>query len=205
MEMTVQELIEKIKSEGVEKADEMVAKIVGDAEAKAKALIKDAEDKAESIVKKAKEEAERFEMASISSVRQASRNTIIAFREAIILQLDAIIKMESLNRYDASVLSSLIPDVVTSLIKKDDSNGAKVFLSEKDAKNLEKSLVAAFKAKLMDGINVLPDYNIKAGFRVSEAGASSYCDFTNESVAEAFSKYLSPRLRDILKEASKEI
>ena len=205
MEMTVQELIEKIKSEGVEKADEMVAKIVGDAEDKARALIKDAEEKAESIVKKAKEEGERFETASISSVRQAARNTIIAFREAIILQLDAIIKMESLNRYDANVLSSLIPDVVTSLIKKEDSDGAKVFLNEKDAKNLEKSLLAAFKAKLMDGINVLPDYNIKAGFRVSEKGASSYCDFTNESVAEAFSKYLSPKLREILKEASKEI
>jgi len=205
MEMTVQELIEKIKSEGVEKADEMVAKIVGDAEDKARALIKDAEEKAESIVKKAKEEGERFETASISSVRQAARNTIIAFREAIILQLDAIIKMESLNRYDANILSSLIPDVVTSLIKKEDSDGAKVFLNEKDAKNLEKSLLAAFKAKLMDGINVLPDYNIKAGFRVSEKGASSYCDFTNESVAEAFSKYLSPKLREILKEASKEI
>lgn len=205
MEMTVQELIEKIKSEGVEKADEMVAKILSEAEAKAKTLIKDAEEKAESIVKKAKEEGERFETASISAVRQAARNTIIAFREALILQLDAIIKMESLNRYDAGVLSALIPDVVASLVKKEDSNGVQVFLSEKDAKNVEKSLIAAFKAKLMEGINVLPDYNIKAGFRVSEAGASSYCDFTNESVAEAFSKYLSPKLREILKEASKEI
>ena len=65
--------------------------------------------------------------------------------------------------------------------------------------------MAAFKEKLMEGVNVLPDHSIKAGFKVTEKGASSYCDFTNESVANAFSSYLSPRLRDILKEAAKEI
>lgn len=78
-------------------------------------------------------------------------------------------------------------------------------MQEKQAKQLEKSLIAAFKEKLMAEVNVLPDYNIKAGFKVTEKGASSYCDFTNESVADAFSSYLSPRLRDILKEAAKEI
>ena len=74
-----------------------------------------------------------------------------------------------------------------------------------DAKALEKSLMKAFKERLETGINVLPDYNIKAGFKWTEKGYSSYCDFTNESVAEAFSAYLSPRIREILKEAAKEI
>jgi len=205
MEVQLQDLIEKIKKEGVGAAEEKAAQILKEAEDKARSIVQDAEVRAETIVKKAKEEEERFEKASISSVRQAARNTIIAFRESLISQLDAIIKIESLNRYDANQLTQLIPQVLTSLIKKEDVDGATVLLPEKDAKNLEKSLMAAFKEKLMEGVNVLPDHNIKAGFRVSEKGASSYCDFTNDSVAEAFSSYVSPRLREILKEAAKEI
>ena len=205
MEVQLQDLIEKIKKDGVGVSEEKAAQIIRDAEEKAKSIVQEAEGRAETIVKKAKEEEERFEKASISSIRQAARNTIIAFRESLVAQLDAIIKTESLNRYDSNLLTQLIPEVVTSLIKKEDSSGASVYLNEKDAKNLEKSLMAAFKEKLIEGINVLPDHNIRAGFRVSEKGASSYCDFTNESVAEAFSNYVSPRLREILKEAAKEI
>ena len=205
MEVQLQELIEKIKKEGVGAAEEKATQILKDAETKANSIISEAQEKADLIVKKAKEEEERFESASIASIRQAARNTIIAFRESLISQLDAIIKTESLNRYDEATLQKLIPEVVSSLIKPENAEGANVFLNEKSAKDLEKTLLAAFKAKLMEGINVLPDYNIKAGFKVSENGASSYCDFTNESVAEAFSSYLSPRLREVLKEASKEI
>lgn len=205
MEVQLQELIEKIKTEGVGVAEEKATSIIKEAEEKAASIIKEAEAKAESIVKKAKEEEERFEKASTSSIQQAARNTIIAFRESLIAQLDALIKTETMNRYDSEVLTTLIPEVVATLIKKEHAEGASVMLKEKDAKTLEKSLLAAFKAKLMDGINVLPDYNIKAGFKVSEKGATSYCDFTNESVAEAFSSYLSPRIRDILKEVAKEM
>ena len=205
MEVQLQDLIEKIKTEGVGVAEEKATAIIKEAEEKATIIVKEAEVKAEAIVKKAKEEEERFEKASISSIRQAARNTMIAFRENLISQLDALIKIETLNRYDAEILTTLIPEVVTSMIKKEHAEGASVMLKEKDAKDLEKSLIAAFKARLMEGINILPDHNIKAGFKVSEKGASSYCNFTNESVAEVFSAYLSPRLRDILKEAAKEM
>ena len=205
MEVQLQELIEKIKNEGVGVAEEKATSIIKEAEEKAASIIKEAESKAEAIVKKAKEEQERFEKASTSSVRQAARNTIIAFRESLIAQLDAIIKVETLNKYDATVLTTLIPEVVMAMIKKEHAEGASVMLSEKDAKALEKSLMKAFKERLETGINVLPDYNIKAGFKWTEKGYSSYCDFTNESVAEALSAYLSPRIREILKEAAKEI
>jgi len=206
MEVQLQELIEKIKTEGVGVAEEKATSIIKDAEEKATSIVKEAESKAESILKKAKEEQERFEKAATSSIRQAARNTIIAFRENLIAQLDSIIKVETLNKYDASVLTTLIPEVVMAMAKKEHAEGT-VMLKEKDAKALEKSLMTAFKERLANenGINVLPDYNIKAGFKWSEKGYTSYCDFTNESVAEAFSAYLSPRIREILKEASKEI
>ena len=205
MEVQLQELIEKIKKEGVGAAEEKAAQILKEAEEKAKSILDEGQQKADAMIKKAKEEQERFEKASISSIRQAARNTIIEFRENLILQLDAIIKVETLNRYDSTVLTTLIPEVVTSMAKKESASGISVLLQENQATQLEKSLMAAFKEKLMEGVAVLPDHNIKAGFKVTENGASSYCDFTNDSVADAFSSYLSPRLRDILKEAAKEI
>ena len=128
MEVQLQDLIEKIKTEGVGVAEEKATAIIKEAEEKATIIVKEAEVKAEAIVKKAKEEEERFEKASISSIRQAARNTMIAFRENLISQLDALIKIETLNRYDAEILTTLIPEVVTSMIKKEHAEGASVML-----------------------------------------------------------------------------
>ena len=81
MDVQLQELIDKIKKDGVASAESSAAAIIAEAEKKAAAIIAEAENKAAEIVKAGKSETARMEKASIDAIRLAGRNFILSFRE----------------------------------------------------------------------------------------------------------------------------
>ena len=95
MDIQLQELIEKIKKDGVSSAETAARKIIADAEKKAASIVSDAEVKADSIIKTAKAETERMEKASEDAIAQAGRNLIISFRDGINKELFAIVNSET--------------------------------------------------------------------------------------------------------------
>ena len=95
MDVQLQELIDKIKKDGVASAQSSAAAIVAEAEKKAAAIVAEAEEKAAGIVKAAKSETERMEKASIDAVRQAGRNLILEFRDSITAELSALTASET--------------------------------------------------------------------------------------------------------------
>ena len=90
MEVQLQELVDKIKKDGVAAADEKAAEIIKAAEEKAKNIIEKAEAEAQESIKKAEAEALRFQKAAESSIDQAGRNTLISFRQGLLNELNAI-------------------------------------------------------------------------------------------------------------------
>ena len=97
MDVQLQELIDKIKKDGVASAENEAAKIVAEAEKNAEKIIADAQEKAAEIVKNAKAETERMEKASEEAIVQAGRNMLLSFKESIISELDGLIKTETEN------------------------------------------------------------------------------------------------------------
>ena len=65
MDVQLQELIDKIKKDGVASAEAAASNIIAQAEKKAAALIAEAEDKAASIIKNTKAETERLKKTKI--------------------------------------------------------------------------------------------------------------------------------------------
>ena len=91
MDVQLQELIDKIKKDGVATAEKEAAKIIADAEKKAEAIIADAQNKAEEIVKKGKNETERMEKASEEAIIQAGRNMLLSFKDSLISEISAVL------------------------------------------------------------------------------------------------------------------
>ena len=87
MDVQLQELIDKIKKDGVGAAEASAQAIIEDAEKRAEAIIAEAENKALESEKKAKAESERFEKSSIDAISQAARNVLISFRDSILAQV----------------------------------------------------------------------------------------------------------------------
>ena len=202
MDVQLQELIDKIKKNGVAAAESSAAEIIADAEKRAAAIISEAERKAEEAEKKAKAEAERLEKASIDAIKQAGRNSILSFRDGINAELSAIVAAETANAYNADMLKTLIPDVVKAWTSNADASSVAVLLSEKDLDALSKNFAAALKAEIDKGLEIKSDAALDAGFRIGTKDGAAYYDFSAESVAALFSAYLNPKTAQIMKDAA---
>ena len=118
MDVQLQELIDKIKKDGVASAENASAAIIAEAEKKAAQIVAEAEAKADNILKSAKTETERMEKSSKDAIAQAGRNLLISFRDGVTVSLDALIKKEVTEAYNADMLKTLIPETVKAWASK---------------------------------------------------------------------------------------
>ncbi len=203
MDFQLQELIDKIKKDGVSSAESAAAQITADAEKKAASIVEDAQKKADDMIKNAKSEIARLEKASEDAVKQACRNMLISFRDSLVAELDGIVQSETAKSYSPDLMKSLIPETVKAWCKNADASELSVILSEKDLKSLEGELKAALKAEIEKGLEIKPDSTLSAGFRIGVNNGAAFYDYSAESVADLFSAYLNPRVAALMKDAAK--
>ncbi|MFP4384197.1 MAG: V-type ATP synthase subunit E [Spirochaetia bacterium] len=197
MDVQLKELIETIKKEGVENAEEQSAQIIKSAEEKTRKIIQEAEDKAAAIIKSARKEAAKTEMTGKASLKQAGRDLILDVQDRLKSIFSGIVEHETAGHFDGETLKSTIEAVVKGWAK-DEKSDLTVLLPQESLKSLEESFFSKLSAELRSGVEVKPFPNIKAGFRVSEKDGSAYYDFSAESVAEVLAKYLNDRLGTVL-------
>ncbi len=202
MEIQLQELIDKIKTDGAEAADRDAAKTKADAKTEAERIIKEAREEADRIIANAKAENDRVVKSGEDALRQAARNSLIAFRESITTELDALLSAEVEKNYSKKDLDVIIPQVVAEWAKNVEAEDITVLLNTEDLNAVENSLLTALKAKISGGVTLKTDDSFEGGFRVAEKNGSAYYDFSAEAVAEMFSVYLNPKVTAILKEAT---
>lgn len=202
MDVQLQELIDKIKKDGVASAETSAANIISEAEKKAASIVAEAQEKASSIISTAKKETERMEKSSVDAIAQAGRNLLISFRDGVTTSLDALLKKELAGTYNADMLKTLIPETIKNWASKGDDN-LTVLLSEKDLASLQAYFNTALKAEITKGLEIKADSNLSAGFKIGEKDGSAFYDFSAEAVAELFASYLNPVTAKILKEAAK--
>lgn len=204
MDVQLQELIDKIKKDGVASAEQTAASIIAEAEKKAAAIIDDAKQQAATIEKDAKAETARLQKAGDDALKQASRNLLISFRDGINSQLRAIVEDETVKAYSKDLLAKLVPETVKAWSAKSDAGELSVLLSKSDLDSLESGLKGALKEQISKGLEIKADKTLESGFRVGLKDGSAYYDYSAESVAELFSAYLNPRIAAIMKDAVKE-
>lgn len=203
MDVQLQDLIEKIKKDGVAAADKSASEKIAQANAEAEKIIASAKEEADKIIKAAKDETARMEKASEDAIRQASRNLILSFRDSVVKELSAIVAAETEKTYSPELLSKLVPEAVKAWVSNKDADDVSVLLNEKDLKAVEKDLLAALKSEISKGLTLKADNSIGSGFRIGEKDGSAYYDFSAEAVADLFSAYLNPKVAALMKEAAK--
>lgn len=202
MDVQLQELIDKIKKDGVVAAEKSASEKIEQAEKDAAKIISDAKEEAERIIRQAKEETARLEKAGEDAIKQAGRNLILSFRDSITNELSAIINAETEKAYSNDILAKLIPTVVESWVKNTDASDVSVLLNEKDLKLLEHGLRNSLKTEISKGLTLKIDDSVSGGFRIGVKNGAAFYDFSTEAVADLFSAYLNPRTAAIMKEAA---
>ncbi|GHV89582.1 V-type ATP synthase subunit E [Spirochaetia bacterium] len=202
MDIQLQELIDKIKKDGIESASEEASRLKSQAEAEAKRIVDAAGKEGEAIISRAKAEGEKFEKAGIAALEQASRNLVLAFKTEIQSLLDKIVAQGTASSFSDDTLKAILPELVKNWASKG-SDSLNLLLSEGDLKKLGGFFNEKLAAELKKGVELKSDHNLGAGFRIASKDGSAYYDFSSESVAELLAAYLNPRLAEILKTAVK--
>jgi V/A-type H+-transporting ATPase subunit E len=209
MEIQLQELIDKIKKDGIQSASEEGSRLRAQAEGEAKRIVDAAQKEAGDIVAKAKADADRFEKAGIAAVGQASRNLVLAFKAEIQAVLDRIVARETAAAYNADALKEALPEILKNWAAKgsnaQSADALDILLPEAQLATLEGFFRGELAGELNKGVELKSDRNLGAGFRIASRDGSAYYDFSAEAVADLLSAYLNPRLADIVKTQAKEL
>jgi len=202
MEIQLQELIDKIKKDGIESASGEAARIKSDAEAEAARIVAAAQKEAVEIVSRGKADAERSEKAGVAALEQASRNLVLAFKGEIQVLLDKLSAEAVSSAYSADVIKGFLPELIKNWAAKN-TDSLTVLLSEGDLKKLEGALKSNLVSALKGGVELKAGRNLDGGFHIVEKDGSAYYDFSVQAVARLLSAYLNPRLAEILSDAVK--
>lgn len=201
MDIRVQELLDKIKRDGVEHAEAEAAKIRAGAELARAAIVEAAHKEAKDIVDKAKADAARDEASGRAALKQASRDLVLAFRGEVEKALGAIVRADVEASFDADTLKKALPGILEAWAK-DGRDDLAVLVPEKDLAALSAYFKDKLAARFKKGVELKPLKNSKAGFRISEKDGAAYYDFSAEAVAGMLGAYLNAQLAAIMAEAA---
>ena len=203
MEIQLQELIDKIKKEGIVAATEEAAKLKSEAELEVNRIIAEAQKEAADIVNRGKADAERAEKAGKAALEQAYRNLILAFKAEIQTLLDNLVNQGISSAYSNDTLKAVLPDILKAWVAKAGTESVDLLLSEGDLAKLRSWSQGALAGELKKGLDLKSDRNLGAGFKIANKDGSAYYDLSAESVTELLSAYLNPQLAEFFKNISK--
>jgi len=198
MELQVQELLERIKSEGVDTARAEAGSIIASAEEKAKTIVGEAEKSAAELESSAKIRIEAMEKASRLALIQASRDTILALREKVQLFMREAIVATSSEVLDEAFISKILPEILIAMTK-ETKGDITVLLPFEVLMALDSALANRLSRELGRGVQFKPFNSVDAGFRISIENSAAHYDFSAESVAEILASRVNARLGECVK------
>lgn len=202
MDVQLKELIEKIKAEGIQSAEEQSAKIISEAERRADEIVKKAQADGSRIIDSAEKEAAKQQSTGKKALEQAGRNLLLSLKSSIERVFRSVVVEETGKALTGKNLEKAIIDVVGSM-KPDELQDMNILMDKQDFDEIEKGLRSALSDTLKAGLEIKPLPSVSSGFRLTEKDGSAYFNYTAEGVAEILCEYLNPRLADILREAVK--
>jgi len=195
MTQDLQQLLEKIQRDGVDKAKAEADKLLAEARAQAKAAVESAHAQAAKVKADARQDAEAFERRAEETMRQSARDTVLNVEKAVTSLFQRLL----LKEVNAALSEK------TELVARLAAEAVRAYLGEKGgvevaaAAKLADVLRAALAAEAANGVTVVTDEATGTGFRIRLANGRVEHTFTGAAVAETLAKQLRPRLAALMK------
>ncbi len=202
MSEPLQNLIEKIKKEGVEQAQDLGRSIEEAAHKKAREIIAQAKTQADEIIANAQAQEKKISEVTRIVLKQASRDMMINLRKEINATLKKIIALDVKTSLTAQNLAAIIGDAVCGYLKNSPADQEVVVgVSPDDFKKLRDGFLAELKDRCKQPLVLQPGENISGGLTISFDGGKSFFDFTDESLAAYLAASVHADLANLIEEA----
>lgn len=191
-------LIQKIRQEGVERAQREADALIAAARRQAAEIVQAAESRAAQLIREAEERRQHDATALRQAQERAARDWLLAVRAELHGLLRRLIQRECSAALAGPALGELIRQVAVEWMRHNGAKGVELLLNERDARALGDSFIARLQAQLDAGVSVQPHPDIHAGFQIGGRGESMRLDFTDAALAESLAAYLNPRFAGVL-------
>jgi V/A-type H+-transporting ATPase subunit E len=196
MDIQVQELLETIKKDGVEAAEQKAKEIISAAEEKAKAIVADGERKVQAKMKEQEQAAAQLQASGKAALAQAGRDLVLSVEKQLQSIFEQLVVATVKETYKDKILEDAIASVVSAWTSTNQVGA--ILLSEAQEKQVASALKGKIGQALSSGVVVKTSPRVSGGFLIQEKNGAAYYDFTVEAVAQALSIYVNPMLADIL-------
>lgn len=210
----VQELIRRLRDEGVEAGEQRADEILREAEAKAARLVADARAEADDILRKGRLLLEREQASAKAAIQVAIRDTSLDLAE----ELKAVFaghvrRLVAAELKDREFLRHLILSIagragqsipdghpLEVLIGKESlvANGDGKPALDRSGDGLRQFVLGVSGAMLREGVALRPAGSPGAGIRVKMVGEDLEIDLTDKALSDLILKHLLPRYRKIV-------
>jgi V/A-type H+-transporting ATPase subunit E len=197
MDVQVQEIIQKIREDGVKDAENRAKEIISSAEKQASERLDNAKKQAEKIVSDAEQETQRMKQAGEASLAQAGRDLVLAVRQEVTELFERVIRSQVADALNPDTVGTIIAGLVEAWSKTgEESFEALVPEDQRDA--IRKTMLDKLAKRLSDVIELRPVKTIATGFQIGARDGSAHYDFSDQAVAEMLAQYLNPHLAHLL-------
>ncbi len=191
-------LIEKIKRDGIEQAQQSAQKIEAQARAQADEILKKAKIEAGHLLLEARENIAREEASSRELLGQAGRDMLIELKKEIENMLARLIAARVREALSPKETAAIIKELISHQGKLAAADSIQIEMKKSDLEALGKSFIAELQEKVKSEIVLKSADETTGGFIISYDGGKSHFDFTDRSLAEYIGGYLKPKLSEIL-------
>jgi V/A-type H+-transporting ATPase subunit E len=201
----LQSLLERIRSEGVARAEADAERILSEARERAAGIVSAAEADAAGLRRTAETDAAASAERGRMALEQAGRDFLIALRRSV----DDVLRGTLHESVGEALAPELLGEILVRLV---DAYAAHdmgesridVLLSPEDRAAVGSIIMEKYRRAVEQGLILRPDPRVDKGFKVSLADDSMYHDFTAEALAEALAPVLKGPLADVVRRAAED-
>ena len=195
MDSKIQELTDKLLSEGVEKGKLEAEKIIASAKDESAAIIADAKKKADEIIAAAKKESESLNENTKSELKMYSAQALSALKTEVanVLTNNAVSEVVKQSVADKDFMNKFLLKLAEKWGAQED-----IVITAEDAEGLKAVFAKQAKSLLDKSVKIEGVHGQKALFTIEPADGSYKVNFGEEEFEDYFKSFLRPQLVDML-------
>ena len=194
----LQSLLEKINSDGIQKAEAEKAKIIAAAEAEAAAIRAEAAKDAAAMRAEAEKENDALYRKTVSTLQHSRRDILLQLRNELQSRLETAVGESVAQALTPEFMAQLIRELCTAFAVNPDQ-AVTVRCAVKDQAALDTALRGALADSLVKSPAILGTKGIAAGMELSVDGGKCYYDFTADALEDVMEAYLGEKLTAMFK------
>lgn len=212
----VEQLIQKLREQGIEAGQEQAEKIVLDAQKRAEWIVEEAELEAQQLVDKARQQSDALRRSGEDALKLATRDALLKLRDTLLGSFSQEVKRVVGQKMDQDAfLERLILQLagkVREQLDLDAKENISIFLpnqpvgvdelrnnpEELDIGTLTHYTAAIAADMLREGVSIRVSDDISGGLSVRLEDDDMVVDFTDETLTALLLEHLQPRFRTLL-------